>query len=69
LEGGGGHGAWEAVARAPAEPATVPVPAANDPGAGLVTLDVRSNVPVAVEEDSVPTGAAGVVSSTGLPFG
>jgi hypothetical protein len=42
---------------------------AQAPVGGLVTLDVRSNVPVAVEEDSVPTGAAGVVSSTGLPFG
>jgi hypothetical protein len=42
---------------------------AQPPVGGLVTLDVRSNVPVAVEEDSVPTGAAGVVSSTGLPFG
>jgi hypothetical protein len=41
---------------------------AQAPVGGLVTLDVRSNVPVAVEEDSVPTGAAGVVSSTGLPF-
>jgi len=39
------------------------------PVGGLVTLDVRSSVPVAVEEDSVPSGATGVVSSTGLPFG
>jgi hypothetical protein len=36
---------------------------------GLAILDVRSNVPVAVEQDSVPSGATGVVSSTGLPFG
>jgi hypothetical protein len=42
---------------------------AEAPVGGLVTLDVRSDVPVAVEEDSVPSGAAGVVSSTGLPAG
>jgi hypothetical protein len=42
---------------------------AQAPVGGLATLDVRSNVPVAVEEDSVPSGATGVVSSTGLPFG
>jgi hypothetical protein len=42
---------------------------AQAPVGGLATLDVRSSVPVAVEADSVPTGAAGVVSSTGLPFG
>lgn len=42
---------------------------AQAPVGGLVTLDVRSNVPVAVEEDSVPAGATGVVSSIGLPFG
>ena len=41
---------------------------AEAPVGGLVTLDVRSDVPVAVEEDSVPSGAAGVVS-TGLPAG
>ncbi|HEX3567898.1 MAG TPA: hypothetical protein VHU17_21215 [Acidimicrobiales bacterium] len=42
---------------------------AQAPVGGLVTLDVRSSVPVAVEEDNVPSGATGVVSSTGLPFG
>lgn len=42
---------------------------AQAPVGGLVTLDVRSDVPVAVEEDNVPSGATGVVSSTGLPFG
>ncbi len=42
---------------------------AEAPVGGLVTLEVRSDVPVAVEEDSVPSGAAGVVSSTGLPAG
>ncbi|HEX4217164.1 MAG TPA: DUF5719 family protein [Acidimicrobiales bacterium] len=42
---------------------------AQAPVGGLATLDIGSNVPVAVEEDSVPSGAAGVVSSTGLPFG
>jgi hypothetical protein len=42
---------------------------AQAPVGGLVTLDVRSSVPVAVEEDSVPSGATGVVSSIGLPFG
>jgi hypothetical protein len=42
---------------------------AQAPVGGLATLDIGSNVPVAVEEDSVPSGATGVVSSTGLPFG
>jgi hypothetical protein len=35
---------------------------------GLVTLMVASNQPVNVEEDSAPSGAPGVVSSTGFPF-
>ncbi len=35
---------------------------------GLATLLVTSTQPVNVEEDSAPTGAAGVVSSTGFPF-
>lgn len=42
---------------------------AQAPVGGLTTLDVRSNVPVAVEADNVPSGATGVVSSIGLPFG
>lgn len=42
---------------------------AQAPVGGLVILDVRSSVPVAVEEDSVPSGATGVVSSIGLAFG
>jgi hypothetical protein len=42
---------------------------AQAPVGGLVTLDVRSSVPVAVEVDNAPSGATGVVSSTGLPFG
>jgi hypothetical protein len=42
---------------------------AQAPVGGLATLDVQSSVPVAVEEDSIPSGATGVVSSTGLPFG
>jgi hypothetical protein len=42
---------------------------AQTPVGGLTTLDVQSSVPVAVESDSVPSGATGVVSSTGLPFG
>jgi hypothetical protein len=35
---------------------------------GLHAFDVASTQPVAVEEDSAPTGAAGVVSSTGMSF-
>ena len=35
---------------------------------GLSTLLVTSTQPVNVEEDSAPTGAPGVVSSTGFPF-
>jgi hypothetical protein len=35
---------------------------------GLPTLLVTSTQPVDVEEDSAPTGAPGVVSSTGFPF-
>ena len=35
---------------------------------GLSTLVVTSTQPVNVEEDSAPTGAPGVVSSTGFPF-
>jgi hypothetical protein len=35
---------------------------------GLFTLLVTSTQPVNVEEDSAPTGAPGVVSSTGFPF-
>jgi hypothetical protein len=31
-------------------------------------LTVSSSQPVNVEEDSGPTGATGVVSSTGFPF-
>ena len=39
------------------------------PVGGLATLTVGSSVPVVVEEDNVPSGSAGVVASTGLPFG
>jgi len=35
---------------------------------GLVPLVVSSSHPVNVEEDSGPSGAPGVVSSTGFPF-
>jgi hypothetical protein len=35
---------------------------------GLFAYSVLSSVPVNVEEDSRPSGAAGVVSSTGFPF-
>jgi hypothetical protein len=35
---------------------------------GLPVLTVSSSQPVNVEEDSGPTGAPGVVSSTGFPF-
>jgi Family of unknown function (DUF5719) len=35
---------------------------------GLSTFVVRSSQPVAVEEDSHPSGASGVVSSTGFPL-
>ena len=38
------------------------------PITGLSTLVVTSTQPVNVEEDSSPTGAPGVVSSTGFPF-
>jgi hypothetical protein len=34
----------------------------------LATYSVMSSVPVGVEEDSRPSGASGVVSSTGFPF-
>ena len=36
---------------------------------GLSVFSVLSSVPVNVEEDSRPSGASGVVSSTGFPFG
>jgi hypothetical protein len=35
---------------------------------GLQTFDVSSTQPVTVEEDDGPTGAVGIVSSTGMPF-
>jgi hypothetical protein len=35
---------------------------------GLPTLTVSATEPVFVEEDSAPSGAPGVVSSTGFPF-
>lgn len=35
---------------------------------GLRTFEVRADRPVAVEEDSGPSGAPGVASSSGLPF-
>jgi hypothetical protein len=35
---------------------------------GLRAFEVRSSQPVVVEEDSGPSVAAGVVSSTGMPF-
>ncbi len=35
---------------------------------GLSTYSVRSSVPVNVEEDNRPSGASGVVSSTGFPI-
>ncbi len=41
----------------------------SGPGiSGLRTFVVRSSLPVTVEEDSVPSGAPGVVSSAGLPM-
>ncbi len=40
---------------------------ANQVG-GLATYLVSSSAPVDVEEDSAPTGAPGVVSSTGVPL-
>ena len=41
----------------------------SGPGiSGLHTLIVRASQPVAVEEDAVPSGAPGVVSSPGLPL-
>jgi len=35
---------------------------------GLAAVEVRASSPVTVEEDSGPTGAPGVVSSSGFPF-
>ncbi len=35
----------------------------------LVALEVTASQPVYVEEDAGPTGAPGVVSSTGFPLG
>jgi len=35
---------------------------------GLLLLTVVSSQPVNVEEDAVPAGAPGVVSSTGFPL-
>ncbi len=36
--------------------------------AGLPTYEVSATAPVVVEEDAGPSGAPGVVSSTGIPF-
>jgi hypothetical protein len=35
---------------------------------GLSTFVITSSQPVNVEEDSLPSGASGVVSSAGFPF-
>jgi hypothetical protein len=61
------EGTGAAVASLAVAPGSVAVLGSKLVG-GLRPLSVRSTGPVAVEEDSGPAGAPGIVSSTGLPF-